>query len=56
MLEWLLARMVEPTTWAGLTAILTAAGVALAPELKEAIITTGIAIGGLIGVIMKEKK
>lgn len=56
MLEWLYARLKEPTTYAGLVTILTAAGVTLAPELKEAIITAGVSIGGLIAIIMQEKQ
>lgn len=55
MLTWLMARLVEPTTWIGLSTILTAAGVALAPELKEAIVSTGVAVGGLLAILLKEK-
>lgn len=55
MKEWVIARVKEPTTWVGLTTILTAAGVSLAPELKEAIVGCGVAIGGLLAIILKEK-
>ena len=55
MKVWLLARLVEPTTWIGLTTILTAAGIALAPELTEAITTAGVSIGGLLAILLKEK-
>lgn len=56
MLTWLMDRLKEPSTYVGLTTVLTAAGVALAPELQEAIVTTGVSIGGLIAILLKEKK
>lgn len=56
MLEWLIARLKEPTTYLGITTIITAAGVTLAPELKEAIVTAGVAVGGMIAILLKEKE
>lgn len=53
MFNYLLERAKEPSTWRGITFLATAAGVNLAPELTNAIITTGIAIAGLLGVITK---
>lgn len=55
MIEWILARLKEPTTYAGIFAILTAAGVSLAPEMKEAIVTAGGGLVGLVLVVMKQK-
>lgn len=55
-MNWILARIKEPSTWAGLVTILTVAGVAVSPEMKEAVISAGVGIGGLILVIMKERK
>lgn len=53
MKDYILDRAREPSTWRGLTLLLTAMGVPLAPALSEAIITAGLAIAGLIGVATK---
>lgn len=55
MIDWVIARLKEQTTWIGLTTLLTAAGVSLAPELTESIITAGVAIGGVLAMVLKEK-
>lgn len=55
MAKWILDRLKEPSTYAGIFAVLTAAGVAVAPDLQEAIITAGGAAVGLVLVIMKQK-
>ena len=55
MINWIIARLKEPTTWIGLISFATAAGVSLAPELQESIITAGVAIGGTMAVVMREK-
>ena len=56
MLQFILERGKEASTWRGLVAIVTAAGVTLSPELAEAIIALGLAVIGLIGVITADKK
>lgn len=53
--NWITDRAKEKSTWLGITGILTAAGIAIAPDLQEAIISVGMAIAGLIAVITKEK-
>lgn len=55
-MNWLLERLKEKTTWLGLFTILATFGVSLAPELKEAIISTGLSTIGLVLVLIKEKK
>lgn len=55
-MTWLLDRLKEKTTWLGLTALVTSAGIALSPELAEAIAVAGVAIAGLIAVVTEEKK
>ena len=54
--RWLLERLQEKTTWYGLTAIVTSAGVSLDPNISKEVISTGVAIAGLISVVTKEKK
>lgn len=56
MKAFLLARGNEASTWRGITACLTAVGIALSPEQKDAIIAAGLAIMGLIGVFTPDKK
>ena len=55
-LSWLLDRLKEPTTYLGITAMLSAAGVALDPELIKQISAAGVGVSGLILFVLKEKK
>lgn len=55
MIDWLIARLVEPTTWIGIMSLGTAAGISLAPELSESIVTFGVALGGVLAIVLKEK-
>lgn len=55
-LSWLLARLKEPTTYLGITAMLSAGGYALDPELIKQISAAGVGVSGLILFVLKEKK
>ena len=55
MSDYFLARAKEPSTWRGVILFLTAIGVPLAPQLQEAIITAGLGIVGLVGIITADK-
>lgn len=55
MLEYILSRLAEPSTWRGIIWIATAFGLALSPDQKEAIATAGMALVGAIGVFTKDK-
>ena len=55
MMSYFLARAKEPSTWRGAILFLTAIGVPLAPELQTAVISAGLGIAGLIGVITADK-
>lgn len=46
----------ENSTWRGIILLLTALGVQLSPEQQAAIITSGLALVGLINVFRTEKK
>lgn len=51
-----IARLLrERSTWLGITALFTAFGLNLSPEDAEVIITAGIALGGVIGIITRDK-
>ena len=54
--KWILDRLKEKSTWAGILAVVAAAGVTLNPELKDAIVAAGVSIAGLVAVIVKENK
>ena len=47
-LGWAVKRLKERNTWLGVVSALTALGVYVGPELKEAIITAGIGLAGII--------
>lgn len=55
MRDYLLERAKEPSSWRGLIYLLTAAGVPVAPELATSIISAGMALAGLIGVLAPGK-
>jgi hypothetical protein len=56
MKSYFLARAKEPSTWRGAMLFLTAMGIPIAPQMADAIITTGLAVAGLIGVVAPDKK
>ena len=55
MKAYILERMKEPSTWRGLTLLLTALGIPLAPGVSDAIIAAGLGIAGLIGALTPDK-
>lgn len=56
MKEYLISRLKERSTWVGLTALATAAGIALSPDQLDAIAVAGSAIAGLVAVFTADKK
>lgn len=55
MKQYILDRAKEASTWRGIIILLTAIGVPVAPALSEAIITFGLGLAGLLGVVTKDK-
>ena len=53
MKDYILDRAREPSTWRGIVLFLTAIGVPVAPELANHIVTAGLGIAGLVGVVSK---
>lgn len=51
-MRWIVRRLAEASTWKGMLAIATATGVQIAPELQDAILGTGLALIGLIQVLI----
>jgi len=54
IINYILTRLSEPSTWRGLIALLGVTGVALAPEQKEAIIGAGVSLIALINIFKKD--
>ena len=54
IISFLFIRLSEPSTWRGLVWLITAFGVALSPDAKEAIAALGMALAGLIGVFVEK--
>jgi len=55
MLDFIIQRAKERSTWLGITGFLTAIGVALDPSQAEAVAAAGVAIAGLVAVFTKDK-
>ena len=56
MKPYLMARLSEASTWRGIVALLTAAGVVLSPEQIESIIAAGLALIGLLGTLLPDRR
>ena len=56
MLKYIVARLGEASTWRGIIALLTAAGVTISPEMIDRIVAAGLAVMGIIGVFFKDTK
>lgn len=55
ILNIVVERLKENSTWRGLILVATALGVKLDPALQEQIIVTGLSLVGLINIIRKGK-
>jgi hypothetical protein len=51
-MEYIIARLKEPSTWAGLAVVFTAAGITVS-ETELALIGSGIA--AVLAIVMREK-
>ena len=56
MKTYMLDRMREPSTWRGLTLLLTALGIPLAPGVSDALIAAGLGVAGLIGALVPDRR
>jgi hypothetical protein len=55
IVEIILQRLSENSTWRGLILVVTALGLKLEPALQEQILVAGLGLVGLINVIRKGK-
>jgi hypothetical protein len=56
IINTILERLTDNSTWRGFILLATAAGLRLEPELQNQIIASGLALVGLINVIRNGKK
>jgi hypothetical protein len=56
MKQYILDRAREPSTWRGAILFLTAIGVPIAPQVAEAIVTAGLGLAGLVGILTPDRK
>ena len=49
-------RAKEASTWRGIIMLLTAVGLKITPEMADAIISVGIAVAGLVGMLLPDSK
>ena len=54
--KWIRARLSEPSTYRGLTWLLTAAGITVNPPLAAAIAAVGMGVVGLIDAMKVDEK
>lgn len=55
MINYILDRLNETSTWRGIVGVLTGLGVKVRPDLAESIIAAGIALMGIVNIFRKEK-
>lgn len=56
MKNYILSRLHEASTWRGITAGLTAVGIALSPTQADAIVAIGLAAIGVLGAFFPDSK
>jgi hypothetical protein len=55
MKDWISKRLHEASTWRGLVWLLAAAGITISPEIADAVAILGLALAGLLDVLIREK-
>ena len=53
---YVINRAKEASTWRGIVMLLTAVGLKITPEMADAIISVGIAVAGLLGMLLPDSK
>jgi hypothetical protein len=56
MKRYILDRAREASTWRGVTLLLTALGVPMMPGFTDALVSAGLGVAGLIGVLFADRK
>lgn len=53
-LQYILDRLTEASTWRGIILMATAVGINISPDMQTAIVSAGLAVAGLVGIITKD--
>ena len=53
--KYVIERLGEASTWRGILALVTAAGITLSPEQVAAITAAGLALIGVVGAFFSDK-
>jgi hypothetical protein len=56
IIDWITEKLSDNSTWRGIIALITAAGVTFTPEQADHIVAAGIGLIGLINVFRNGKK
>jgi hypothetical protein len=56
MLQFILDRAKEPSTYAGLATLLTAAGIHYTSDVFNAAVALAVAVAGLVAMLLPEQK
>ena len=54
-MDYIISRLKEPSTYAGLAALLAAFGVSIDPGMLQAVVAVATAIAGLASIFVAEK-
>jgi hypothetical protein len=55
-MQYIIARLLEPSTWRGIISLLTLAGLKIAPDQADAVLTAGVSVYSAINIFRKEQK
>ncbi len=55
MLNFIIERLGETSTWRGVVSVLTGVGIKIRPDLSEYIISIGLSLIGIVNIFRKEK-
>lgn len=53
--KYIVSRLAEPSTWRGIIALVTAAGISITPEQAGAVTALGLAVIGVVGAFFPDK-
>jgi hypothetical protein len=56
IVQFLTARLAEPSTWRGIAWVLTSIGIMLTPDQVAALTVAGAGVSGVIGIFTTEAK
>ena len=54
MVQYILSRLKEPSTWAAIATVAVGLGITIDAELVQAICTAGAAIAAVLAILIKE--